>query len=46
MYQLQWCMLDAERRMHGFTKFQRQKKIQAHRIMLFFFLLKKYLPGS
>lgn len=47
MYQLQWCMLDAERRMHGFTKFQRhKKKIQAHRIMLFFFLLKKYLPGS
>lgn len=26
MYQLQWCMLDAERRMHGFTKFQRHKK--------------------
>lgn len=43
MYQLQRCMLDAERRMHGFTKFQRykKKKIQAHRIMLFFFLLKK-----
>lgn len=42
MYQLQWCMLDAERRMHGFTKFQRhKKKSRLTGLCCFFFLLKK-----